>query len=55
MKSTTATAKAMTDDGLKAEGLRLRRSIPKDQALFDAIKREDRRRAKAAKSQGGDK
>lgn len=52
MKSTTAMAKELDDAQLKAEGLRLRRQIPKDQALFDAIKREARRRAKSAKQKG---
>lgn len=52
MKSTTEQAKGMTDDQLAAEGLRLRRSIPKDQALLAAIKRESRGRAKKAKQKG---
>lgn len=48
MRSTTATVKAMTEEALQAESLRLRRSIPKDQSLLDAIKRETRRRSKRA-------
>lgn len=44
MKSTTDIEKRMTDYELKSNGLRLRRSIPKDQVLFDAIKREVARR-----------
>lgn len=53
MRSTTATVKAMTDDALQAENLRLRRSIPKDQSLLDAIKRETKRRSKKANNQRG--
>lgn len=52
MRSTTATVKAMTDEALQAENLRLRRSIPKDQSLLDAIKRETKRRSKKASQQG---
>lgn len=50
MKSTTEKAKSMTDDQLKAEGLRLRRQIPLDRALFEAIKREQRHRSEKAKT-----
>lgn len=50
MKSTTQKAKDMTDAQLKAEGLRLRRQIPLDQALFSAIKREQRHRSDKVRS-----
>lgn len=52
MKPATATVKSMTDEALQAENLRLRRSIPKDQSLLDAIKRETKRRGKKASQQG---
>lgn len=55
MKSTTVKAKEMSDDELKAEGLRLRRQIPKEQALFDAIKREQRHRSDKALKQAAHK
>ncbi len=52
MKTTTEHARAMTDDQLAALSLQLRRRIPSDQSLLDAVKREQRRRkrqkAKAA-------
>lgn len=52
MKTTTEQAKAMTDEMLAAVSLQLRRRIPADQSLLDAITREQRRRkrqrAKAA-------
>lgn len=50
MKHQTAQAKAMTDAELYSESLRLRRSIPQDQARYDAIKREVQRRKKKAKA-----
>lgn len=46
MKSTTATARAMTDADLAAQSGRLRREIPAAQALLDAIRREQARRKK---------
>lgn len=44
MKTTTEQAKAMTDEMLDAVSLQLRRRIPADQSLLDAIRREQRRR-----------
>lgn len=49
MKNQTATAKAMDDQQLEQNELRLRRSIPADQSLLDAIKRERRSRKRKAK------
>lgn len=52
MKTTTEQAKAMTDQQLATVSLELRKRIPADQSLLDAIRREQRRRkrqkAKAA-------
>ena len=53
MKNQTATAKAMNDSQLECEELRLRRSIPADQSLLDAIKRERRSRKRKA-TKGGE-
>lgn len=44
MKSTTAQAKAMTRGELIATRVKLGHSIPSDQSLLDAVKRELRRR-----------
>ena len=52
MKSTTATARAMTDDELARHELELRRQIPAAQTLLDAIKRERRSRKRKAQKQG---
>jgi len=53
VKSATATAKAMNDAELQRRELALRQSIPADQSLLDAIKRERRsRKRKAEKKQG---
>lgn len=54
MKSTTATAKAMTDAQLEARSTQLRREIPAAQALLDAIKREQRARKRKANHPQGE-
>lgn len=46
MKTETAIVKLLTDEELAAAGKRLIDSIPADQALLDAIKREARKRAR---------
>lgn len=51
MKSTAATAKAMTDSELEARELTLRREIPAAQKLLDAVKRERRSRKRKAHKQ----
>lgn len=50
MKSTTATVRAMHDTELEQQELRLRRSIPADQSMLDAIKRERRSRKRKSKT-----
>ncbi|MGN6520502.1 MAG: hypothetical protein ACTHK2_13855 [Dokdonella sp.] len=51
MKATTATAIAMSDVELHATRARLAREIPAAQALYDAVKREQARRKRAARQQ----
>lgn len=48
VKSTTATARAMSDPELMNRSLQLRKEIPAAQALLDAIKREQRARKRRA-------
>lgn len=50
MKSTTDTARAMTDTELALRSADLRKQIPAAQSLLDAIKREQRRRKPKAKA-----
>ncbi len=50
MKATTSTAIAMTDAELHAMRARLAKEIPAAQALYDAVKREQARRKRAARA-----
>lgn len=50
MRSTTATARAMSDADLVAKSTELRKQIPAAQSLLDAIRREQHRRRKPKKA-----
>jgi len=49
MKSTSAEARAMSDELLAETQATLRRQIPRLQGLYDAVKREAKRRARQRK------
>lgn len=51
MKTATASAKGMTDSQLAHMELRLRRSIPYDQSMLNAIKRERNVRKRKRKAE----